>query len=160
MNDAEVKCITTTLIVIHNDCVPLLKSSLSVKMPSFWHTPGGVCDVDDPSILMGIACALWEEAGLHVSSIADLANKPWYFRAGSGKKVLKLNFIAEAKRAPASTSGENQLHVRFSHEHADSIWDSLEEVKSEKCSDMKLLFTGINQSRLLSTLSLSLSLSM
>lgn len=128
-----------------------------MKMPSFWHTPGGVCDVDDSSILIGVACVLWEEAGLHVSSIADLANKPWYFRASSGKKVLKLNFIAEAKRAPASTSGENQLHVILSHEHADSIWASLEEVKSEKCSYMKLLFTSINQSRLLSTLSLDVN---
>jgi 8-oxo-dGTP pyrophosphatase MutT (NUDIX family) len=149
LNDPKLEVIGAGIIVLDGDRVLLVKRSLSDTTPGLWETPGGGCEDEDSSIIMGAARELWEEAGIHISSVIGVINRPWRFQSRSGKNVVKFNFIAEAKMLPLTTSNEERIPVILSHEHEDFVWANLEEVKAERCGNKELHFTSIEQKQII-----------
>jgi 8-oxo-dGTP pyrophosphatase MutT (NUDIX family) len=147
--EIRVDGIGTGVVVFNHDRVLLLQRSLSDSMPGLWETPGGACDDEDPSILMGAARELWEEAGLQVESMLDIAGEPWLFNSRSGKRIIKFNFVAQAKIPSSGNAHEKGLSIKLSDEHEDAVWATIDEIKLGECGDMQLLFTSTDQKQIL-----------
>jgi 8-oxo-dGTP pyrophosphatase MutT (NUDIX family) len=147
--DIQVDGIATGVVVFHRDRVLLLQRSLSDSMPGLWETPGGACDDEDPSILAGAARELWEEAGIQVESMLSSAGEPWMFHTRSKKRIIKFNFIAQAKVQSSSDAMEERPIIKLSHEHEDAVWATIDEIREGTCGDKRISFTSKDQKQII-----------
>ena len=133
--------------------VLLVQRAAHDSMPLRWETPGGGCDDDDISILHSCARELFEEAGLHattlgpvvrVGSASGLAGvrgggsteeqgHGWgeamggqFFQTRRGKLVCKFYFVAGV---PEERTAEVVVDPK---EHAGHVWATEEEVRQKK----------------------------
>src|SRR4051812_13959310 len=63
---------TGALVFDGADRILLVQRAAHDSMPSRWETPGGACDLDDATLLYGVARELWEEAGLTARRVGRL----------------------------------------------------------------------------------------
>ena len=134
--------------------VLLIQRAAHDSMALRWETPGGGCDDDDTNILHSCARELFEEAGLHATTLgpvvrvgspshhagdirgggpAEGAGHEWgeamggqFFRTRKGKLVCKFYFIAEV---PQERTAEVVVDPK---EHIGYVWATEEEVKQKK----------------------------
>ncbi|KXX82648.1 MutT-like protein [Madurella mycetomatis] len=100
------------------------------SMPLLWETPGGACDLEDETILHGVARELWEETGLRMKSVTRQVGGGYTFITRSGLAVTKLTFEAEVE-TPVSAQGE-QLFPKVTldpNEHVRFLWATEEECR-------------------------------
>jgi len=142
--DVTVDVLGTGVIVFHNNYVLLVQRSITDSNPGRWETPGGACDDEDSSILVGAARELWEEAGLYVEAMLGTAGTPWFFRARAGK-VIKVIFVAK----PKTNKANDRPVVKLSHEHDDYVWATREEVELGSCGEKAIPFTSPNQKKVI-----------
>jgi 8-oxo-dGTP pyrophosphatase MutT (NUDIX family) len=144
--ELNVHGLATGVVVMDGNRALLVQRSFSDSMPGLWETPGGACDDDDASILIGAARELWEEAGLQVESMLGTAGKPWTFKTKSRRLVIiKFTFVARVKRQ--FSNGE--IEVKLSHEHHDFVWATVDEIKCGRCGDKVLEFTSRDQKQII-----------
>jgi 8-oxo-dGTP pyrophosphatase MutT (NUDIX family) len=97
------------------------------SMPNLWEVPGGACDLEDESILHGIAREVWEESGLKVTALKRQigpADGQVFFTITKGLKVCKLTFEAEVESMEVVKLDPNE-HQRY-------LWVSEEECRSHR----------------------------
>ena len=96
------------------------------SMPNRWEIPGGGCDLDDESILHGMAREVWEESGLVVSSVGRKIGSAegHVFFSRRGLRICKFTFEAEV---------ESSEPVRLDpNEHQNHLWVTEEECQNRK----------------------------
>lgn len=105
--------------------------------PNKWEIPGGGVDLEDPTILHGIAREVLEETGLTVTYIKRLVGSAegFAFVSSRGLKIIKFTFEVEVERVDEVKLDEKE-HQRF-------LWASEEEVRGGKMEDGYVMeFTG------------------
>ncbi|KAK3192275.1 hypothetical protein K4F52_001488 [Lecanicillium sp. MT-2017a] len=116
--------------------------------PSKWEIPGGACDLEDCTILHGLARELWEESKLKLVHVrqqvglggtAELAPsvKGAAFRTPGGVRVIKYSFIVDAVDL-----GNIILNPT---EHQKYLWITENEFQQRCSADAKLEFTTEQQ---------------
>ncbi len=135
--------------------VLLVQRAAHDSTPLRWETPGGGCDDDDASVLHSCARELFEEAGLHATTlgpvvrVGSVSDSPegggrggasaeeqgheWrgamgaqFFRTRRGKLVCKFYFVAGV---PEERTGEVVVDPK---EHAGYVWATEEEVRRKR----------------------------
>ncbi|KAK0710255.1 NUDIX hydrolase domain-like protein [Lasiosphaeria miniovina] len=133
--------------------VLLIQRAAHDSMPLRWETPGGGCDDDDISILHSCARELFEEAGLHATTLGPVVRvgsvsssegihggestkkqaHEWgedmggqFFRTRRGKLVCKFYFVAGV---PEARTAEVVVDPK---EHVGYVWVTEEEVRQKK----------------------------
>jgi 8-oxo-dGTP pyrophosphatase MutT (NUDIX family) len=105
--------------------------------------PGGACDLDDDTILHGLARELWEETGLLLSDVRHQVRcgregpDGAVFFTRRGLRVCKFTFEVEVAKCEDVKLDPN--------EHQGSLWASEEEVKAKRVGDLDLKFTTKQQ---------------
>ncbi|GAB1320890.1 Nucleoside diphosphate-linked moiety X motif 17 [Madurella fahalii] len=115
------------------DRVLLIQRAAHDSMPLRWEIPGGACDVEDETILHGLARELWEETGLRMKSVTRQVGGEYTFFTRRGRPVTKLTFETEVE-TPVSAQGEQLLpEVTLDpNEHARFLWATEEECRQGK----------------------------
>jgi len=105
--------------------------------PNKWEIPGGGVDLEDTTILHGVAREVLEETGLTVTHIKRVVGSAdgMTFVTRRGLQVVKFAFEVEVR------SGEEvKLDVK---EHQRYLWAREEEIRMGKMEDgYEILFTG------------------
>lgn len=104
--------------------------------PLRWEVPGGGIDLEDESILHGLARELREETGLKARHVSGLVGKGYTFLTRRPICVCKYSFLVEVEDYEVSLDA---------HEHAAYLWATEDEVKAKRCGDQDLTFTTENQ---------------
>lgn len=108
----------------------ILQRAAQDSMPYLWEVPGGACDLDDESILHGVAREVWEESGLNVSALKQLVGPVdglVFFTRRRGLKICKYTFEVEV---------ESTERVKLDpNEHQNYRWVTEEECRSRKMED-------------------------
>lgn len=115
------------LIFDSKDRLLVLQRAGHDSMPHLWEIPGGACDLEDETILHGVAREVWEESGLVVSALGqqvDSGNDHVFF-SRRGLKICKYTFEAEVVNTEAVKLDPN--------EHQNYLW-----VTEEQCRDGKV----------------------
>ncbi len=109
--------------------VLILKRAAHDSMPHLWEVPGGACDLDDKSILHGVAREVWEESGLKVSAFRHRVGSGGglVFFTRKGLKICKYTFEVEVESTEVVKLNQN--------EHQDYRWVTEEECRSHKVED-------------------------
>ncbi|GJN82034.1 hypothetical protein PLIIFM63780_005571 [Purpureocillium lilacinum] len=128
----------------------LLQRAAHDSMPLRWEIPGGACDLDDPTLLHGLARELWEESRVvlrHVSALVTMGSGAPDLGKGSqdgavffsrrGLRIIKYSFLVEA---------EEPIEVVLDpNEHANFLWATEGDVRAGKVGDVKLTMTTDQQ---------------
>ena len=114
----------------------LVQRAAHDSMPLRWEIPGGACDLEDETILHGLARELWEEAGLKMTGVVRQVGGEYVFLTRRGMGVSRVTFEVEVE-TPASTESEGGLQketlpevVLDPNEHARFLWATEEEVRT------------------------------
>jgi 8-oxo-dGTP pyrophosphatase MutT (NUDIX family) len=118
------------------DRVLLVQRAAHDSMPLRWEIPGGACDLEDETILHGLARELWEEAGLKMTGVVRQVGGEYVFLTRKGMGVSRVTFEVEVE-TPTSTESEGGLQkemlpevVLDPNEHARFLWATEEEVRT------------------------------
>ncbi|KAK3905468.1 hypothetical protein C8A05DRAFT_41586 [Staphylotrichum tortipilum] len=109
------------------DRVLLIQRAAHDSMPLRWEVPGGACDLEDETMLHGLARELWEEAGLRMRSVVRQVGKEQPFLTRRGLAVSKVTFEVEVETSGSGDGGsgtEKELLpevVLDPNEHAQSV---------------------------------------
>lgn len=126
----------------------LIQRSESDFFPGKWEIPGGACDLEDQTILHGLAREVWEESGLQLTNIrrqiglggtsnpVQSLNGAVFVTPG-GIRVIKYTFIADVGNAKRITLSPD--------EHQGYLWVTEGDFKNMKCHDTELEFTTEQQ---------------
>jgi 8-oxo-dGTP pyrophosphatase MutT (NUDIX family) len=126
----------------------LIQRSDSEFFPAKWEIPGGACDLEDETILHGLAREVWEETGLELACIGRQvglggAPKPVSSLNGAafvtpgGIRVMKYSFIVDV--------GNAQRIVLNPNEHQRYLWVAGDDFKNLKCHGTEMEFTTEQQ---------------
>ncbi|KAK4639840.1 protein kinase activating protein dpb11 [Podospora bellae-mahoneyi] len=142
---------TGALVFSHDDHILLIQRAPDDSMPLKWEIPGGACDVEDETVLHGLARELWEESGLLMIHAVELVSKD-VFLTRRGRTVEKMTFEAEVQTPSTSerpvVTLDPQEHVRF-------LWATEEECRAGKAiwdgEKVTIDFTTKDQHRVIMT---------
>lgn len=98
-------------------------------MPNRWEVPGGAVDLEDETILHGVAREVWEESGLKVTAIGPQVGTAegkteGYVFTRRGLKFCRFTFEAEVENTEAVRVDPN--------EHQKLVWATEEECRSHR----------------------------
>ena len=94
------------------------------SMPNRWEIPGGGCDLDDDSVLHGLAREVWEESGLVVSAVNRIVDGGQVFFSRRGLRICKFTFEADV---------ESTEQVKLDpNEHQNHLWVTEEDCRNHK----------------------------
>lgn len=129
-----------TFVFDHTEPRPrllLLQRAAHDSLPNRWEVPGGGCDDEDESILIGAARELWEEAGLRAERFLSLLGGKEIFTSSSGKRVCRFSFLVEAHWV----AGE-MFDVKLDpNEHQNYVWATADEISKGQVGDVKVQLT-------------------
>lgn len=109
------------------------------SMPLKWEIPGGAVDLEDESILHGVARELFEETGLVASDIVELVGGSQEFFTRSGRWIVKFSFLVDVQ-------GGAEIEVQLDpNEHVKYVWVSEEEARARRLGDLTLAYTTKDQ---------------
>ncbi len=117
------------------DRVLLIQRAAHDSMPLRWEVPGGACDLEDETMLHGLARELWEEAGLRMTNVVRQVGKEQAFLTRRGFGVTKVTCEVEVEKPGTTVGGSGEVHpevVLDPNEHARSVWATEEECLGEK----------------------------
>ena len=115
---------TTYMLLIQR---PTTDGTLASK----WEVPGGGTEDYDPTILHSTARELFEEVGLHMTSVVDKVGVDHYFSTRSGLRVVKLSFEVRVQETTDNVPLES-IPVELSHEHQSFAWATQADVEEDK----------------------------
>jgi len=123
----------------------LLQRAAHDSMPLRWEVPGGACDLEDETILHGVARELWEESGLTPRRMSRLIK----CRAQDG-----MVFVSRRQRIICKYSFE--VDVEQGHdvkldpdEHQAFVWATEDECRARKVGELEIPFTTKEQEELI-----------
>ncbi|KAK4119625.1 hypothetical protein N657DRAFT_581245 [Parathielavia appendiculata] len=113
------------------DRVLLIQRAAHDSMPLRWEIPGGAVDLEDETLLHGLARELWEEAGLRLKNVVRQVGEEHVFLTRRGLAVAKVTFEVEVETPTAAESEEEALPevVIDPNEHARFLWATEEECR-------------------------------
>lgn len=114
------------LVFDNQDRLLVLQRAAHDSMPNCWETPGGACDLEDGSLLHGVAREVWEESGLTVRALGQRVGSSdgHLFFTRSGLKVCKYSFEAEVESTDVVTLDPN--------EHQDYLWITEDQCRAHR----------------------------
>ncbi|PNY26888.1 Uncharacterized protein TCAP_03184 [Tolypocladium capitatum] len=129
----------------------LIQRAAHDSMPSRWEVPGGACDLDDATLLHGLARELWEETGLLLRRVVGRVGLGRGNGGGLGKgsedgavfftrrglRVIKYSFLVDVEQPPGIKLDPNE-HQRF-------LWATEEECRAGRVGDVEIKFTTDQQ---------------
>ncbi|KAK4198053.1 putative nudix hydrolase [Triangularia verruculosa] len=140
---------TGALVFSHDDRILLIQRAPEDSMPLRWEVPGGACDLEDETVLHGLARELWEESGLLMTRAVELVSKD-VFLTRRGKTVEKMTFEAEVQ---ASSTSERPVVMLDPQEHVRFLWATEEECRLGKVTlgeeEVDINFTTREQKRVI-----------
>ncbi|KAK0663003.1 putative nudix hydrolase [Cercophora samala] len=140
---------TGALVFSHDDHILLIQRAPDDSMPLKWEIPGGACDLEDETILHGLARELWEESGLLMTRAVELVSRDVFLTRG-GNTVEKMSFEAEVQ---VPSTSERPVVTLDPQEHVRSLWATEEECRAGKVSvgdeEVNIDFTTENQKRVI-----------
>lgn len=122
------------------DRVLLIQRAPCDSMPLRWEIPGGACDLEDESLLHGLARELWEEAGLTLRSVTRQVGQEHVFRTTKGFVVAKVTFEVEVEAPGRTTSGADVEKLALPevtldpNEHVRHVWATEAECATGKAA--------------------------
>ncbi|POR38203.1 Uncharacterized protein TPAR_01588 [Tolypocladium paradoxum] len=125
----------------------LIQRAAHDSMPSRWEVPGGACDLDDATLLHGLARELWEETGLVLRRVVGRvvgrgsggalgrgAEDGDVFFTRRALRVVKYSFLVDVEQPPDIKLDANE-HQRF-------LWATEEECRAGRAGDVDIKFTA------------------
>jgi 8-oxo-dGTP pyrophosphatase MutT (NUDIX family) len=114
------------------DRVLLIQRAAHDSMPLRWEIPGGACDMEDETMLHGLARELWEESGLRLRNVVRQVGDERVFLTRRGLGVVKV--VLEADVEVETAEGEEVVPqvVLDPNEHARFLWATEEECRAGK----------------------------
>ncbi|KAH8899084.1 hypothetical protein GQ53DRAFT_742185 [Thozetella sp. PMI_491] len=103
----------------------LLQRAAHDSNPLRWEVPGGAVNLEDESILHGLAREVWEETQLLVTRVVRRVGVGQTFKSRKGQQVLKLSFEVEVK----GTLQDRPEVTMDPNEHADFVWVTEDEAR-------------------------------
>ncbi|KAK4097479.1 hypothetical protein N658DRAFT_510346 [Parathielavia hyrcaniae] len=116
------------------DRILLIQRAAHDSMPLRWEVPGGAVDLEDETLLHGLARELWEEAGLRLKNVVRQVGDEHVFLTRRGLAVAKVTFEVEVE-APAVPGSEKEALPEVAidaNEHARFVWATEEECQLER----------------------------
>ncbi|KAK0719073.1 NUDIX hydrolase domain-like protein [Apiosordaria backusii] len=142
---------TGALVFSQDDHILLLQRAPDDSMPLKWEIPGGACDLEDETVLHGLARELWEESGLLMTRAIELVARD-VFLTRRGNTVEKMTFEAEVQ---APSSSERPVVTLDPQEHVQFLWATEEECRLGKAKlgeeEVDINFTTKDQRRVILT---------
>lgn len=111
------------------DRVLLIQRAAHDSMPLRWEIPGGACDLEDETMLHGLARELWEEAGLRLKSVVRRVGQEQAFLTRRGLAVVKVTFEVEVEVEGSEGEGLPEV-VLDPNEHVRFLWATEEECEA------------------------------
>jgi 8-oxo-dGTP pyrophosphatase MutT (NUDIX family) len=116
--------------------VLLLQRASADSFGDLWDYPGGTCDVEDATLLHGVAREVFEETGYRVSRFVGFVTRnDWVVmkRASGLRRVAKFSFIVEVDgQVDGQVDGPGGWEERVKlaeTEHQAYVWATEEEVR-------------------------------
>ncbi|KAK4178025.1 putative nudix hydrolase [Triangularia setosa] len=142
---------TGALVFSHDEHILLIQRAPDDSMPLKWEVPGGACDLEDETVLHGLARELWEESGLLMTRAVELVSKD-VFLTRRGNTVEKVTFEAEVQ---APSTSQRPAVILDPQEHVRFLWATEEECRLGKVKlgdeELHLDFTTRDQKRAILT---------
>jgi 8-oxo-dGTP pyrophosphatase MutT (NUDIX family) len=114
------------------DRLLLVQRAAHDSWPLCWEIPGGAVDVEDESLLHGVARELWEEAGLRARRVGELVGDGTIFATTRGLRVCSYAFFVEVE----------DYDVKLDpNEHQAFLWVTEDEARAKKCGDVHMVYT-------------------
>ncbi|EEA21498.1 hypothetical protein TMatcc_009085 [Talaromyces marneffei ATCC 18224] len=106
----------------------IIQRAFDDSFGGYWDFPGGSLDPEDQTLLDGVAREVFEETGLHVSKIRDIARIDEWIEPKSLGLVGKFSFVVDVHEAADTMEWEEKIKLD-PREHVKWLWVGEEEIE-------------------------------